>query len=379
MESPFFHTKVQCPICDSENAFDTIRVGAFVESGRDSDFRPKGISWRFNKYNGYDPLVYFVATCPNCYYSREFNDTFKNWKSDSTFKTYRLKRIKELHNQERGSEKSIVATLGKSIDLESSPNESAIAKLLLAIYDEKLNERPSNMDIGRLYLRIAWLFRSFTDEDGESTAGENAAQGIGDVDRAFRDWSEGYHSWLDQRTRLFEKIGENGSAQLCQVELEELRAHEESIRTLINNLAGKLNAVAAQPRPSGRPYGGHANVYDFLEHLRTIWKDVPVSEQQALECSIEAYRQALEVGKEVAAGSQQVQVLYLIGELQRRIGEYDKAREYFNGALKAGQEFVRKYQTDSSRTALAKRILELAMEQAQLAKEQSKSKVNSTS
>lgn len=377
MESPFFHTKVQCPVCETDNKFDTIRVGAYVESGRESDFRPKGINWRFNKLAGQDPLVYFVATCPTCFYSRESNDAFKNWKSDSTFKTYRLKRIKQMHNDELGRSSSIVKRLGKSIDLAKSPNESAIAKLLLAIYDEKLNERPAHLDIGRLYIRIAWVFRSLAETTGAAPEVVDTDGGIGDLDRSFRSWSEGYHDWIGQRDELFQKIDEHGSGDLCRVELEELRAHEESVRTLMNTLAGKLNAVSSETASGGDAFGGFDNVYSFLGDLRENWKEAPASEQQALEFSINSYQLALESGKEVSAGSQEMQVMYLIGELQRRIGNFDKAREYFNGSLKVGQDFVRRFQNDSSRTALAKRILELAMEQSQLAKEQSKKKVTS--
>ncbi|MBN4076242.1 DUF2225 domain-containing protein [Gemmatimonas aurantiaca] len=379
METPFYHTKVQCPICESENAFDTVRVGAYIESGRDSDFRPQGISWRFNKLQGYDPLVYFIATCPTCFYSRESNDSFKNWKTDNTFKMYRLKRVKQLHTDELNRTGSIIQRLGESIDIERSPNESAIAKLLLAIYDERLNERPSNLDLGRLYLRIAWIFRLFAEADGSPTESNGTASGVGDLDRSFRAWSEGYHAWIDQRDSLFQTIDVNGSAKLCENELEEIRAHEESLRTIMNTLAGKLNEVSSDSNSSGRPFGGRSNVYDFLKDVRENWNATPISEQQAMEFSIEAYQKALEGGKEVASGSQQVQVLYLIGELLRRIGQFDKAREYFNGALKTGQEFIRRYQSDTSRIALAKRVLELAMEQSQLAKDQSRGKVVSTS
>ena len=51
-DSPFFLTKIECPICKTVNEFETVKVGAYIENGRDTDFCPKEILWRFPKYEG---------------------------------------------------------------------------------------------------------------------------------------------------------------------------------------------------------------------------------------------------------------------------------------------------------------------------------------
>ncbi|HSH00454.1 MAG TPA: DUF2225 domain-containing protein [candidate division Zixibacteria bacterium] len=374
MDTPFFQTKVECPVCGAENSFDTIRVGAYVESGRDKDFCPTGITWRFTKYTNYNPLVFFVATCESCYYSREFNEAFKSWKNDATFKTYRLKRIKQRHTDELNNDDSIIKRLGESIDIDAAPNESAIAKLLLAIYDDLLNEHPSNLDLGRMYLRIGWVYRGLTSES--STGSGERSPAITDIDSAFRRWTETYHTWIDQRRKLFSVISDSapGAAVQCAPTQESILAHEAALRDLMNQLAERINSTleGATGAAGGCPYGGESSLYEFLRSLKSEWPEIPLNEREALELSIEYYKRALETGKEVSAGSQQAQVCYLIGELSRRIGQFETAREYFNGALKAGQAFVQKYRNDTSRTALARRVLELAMEQSQLCREEAK-------
>lgn len=385
MDTPSFSTKVECPLCGIVNEFETIRVGAYVESGRDTDFCPLGVTWRFDAYRGYNPLVFFVATCPKCYYSREFNDAFKGWKTDSTFKTYRLKRIKTLHLEELALEDSIINRLGKSIDLKNSPNESAIAKLLLAIRDETLIKRPSHLDLGRLYLRIAWVMRQMNSENpGQSS---NEAGSFSDIDQMFQNWSEGLNSWTGSREKLFDILNRslaggdrNGDSthekilsSYAEIK-EQLLAHEEKCRTLLNELEGLINshrAIAGEPTVgrTGAPFGCKGNLYEYLSALKGEWSMVPLTENEALEFAVEQYQKALEAGKEVSAGNLQIQVCYLIGELSRRTGDYAKAREFFNSVMKVGQEFVRKHQADKSRTALARKILELAVEQTQLAKE----------
>ena len=49
-DSPFVHSRVECPICKTLNEFETVKVGAYVENSRDTDFSPTGIKWRSPKY-----------------------------------------------------------------------------------------------------------------------------------------------------------------------------------------------------------------------------------------------------------------------------------------------------------------------------------------
>ena len=74
-DSPFLLSKVECPICKTLNEFEIIKVGAYAERGRDTDFCPLDIHWRFPPYQAYNPLVFFAATCSNCFYTRELNSS----------------------------------------------------------------------------------------------------------------------------------------------------------------------------------------------------------------------------------------------------------------------------------------------------------------
>lgn len=385
MDTPFFITKVECPLCGTPNEFETIRVGAYVESGRDTDFCPLGVSWRFDTYRGYNPLVFFVATCSKCYYSRELNDAFKGWKTDNTFKTYRLKRIKTLHLEELALNDSLMKRLGLSIDLKNAPNESAIAKLLLAIRDEMLNERPANLDLGRFYIRIAWVMRQMETDNPLQLSGGGGS--FSEIDPIYQKWSEGFDRWTGYREELFTALNRSlagsdqsdGSGQgkilsSYAETKEQLLAHEEKCRLLLEELGKSINSHRAISGESasdgaGAPFGDHGSLHEFLTNLKREWPEVPLNEREAMEFAVESYQKALQSGKEVSAGKLQIQVCYLIGELSRRIGDYDKAREFFNSVMKVGQAYVRQHQGDKSRTALPQKILDLAVEQSQLAKE----------
>ncbi len=376
METAFFNTAVECPVCKKENNFETIRVGAYVESGRDTDFCPTDIKWRFPEYENVNPLVFFVATCPNCLYSREFNDSFKKWQNDVTFKTYRLKRVKERHLEELAKDGSIIKRLGEMIDLKKRPNETAIAKLLLAVYDEQLNDRPSNLDLGRMYIRLGWIFRgmdSFPEGAVSMANTENA-------DIELKAWSEALQALLNNRQSLFSKMDSLLSdkesrfatdAERWRELQERILAHENKLSGLETELSEALNKPNIQlgEDETGDVGSSSPDVFSLMAALKQQWDGVPLNERDALRMAAESYTRALEEGKEVSAGNQQVQVCYLIAEISRRIGMHAEARDFFNSVLKVGQEFVRRYQSDKSRTALARRILELAMEQSQINRE----------
>lgn len=374
MDSAFFHTEIECPLCKTENKYETLRVGAYLESGRDSDFCPSKVTWRAEEFKGYNPLVFFIVTCPKCYYSREFTDSFKSWKTDSTFKTYRLKPQKEKHLRELNDRRSVIRTLGEAIDLKGAPNESAIVKLLLAIYDESLNERASQLDLGRFYIRIGWVFRSL--DDYVTSPGIGGQVESVQTDRAFREWSEAYHSWISAREEFFETIPADRSGEFTEFK-EMVLAHEVKCREILSDVARQINngkdGDNKSPDASGKGgFGDAGGLEEFLRSLKVMWPQVPLNERESLELAVQYYQNALEMGKEVAAGNQQIQVCYLIGELSRRIGLHEQAQSFFNSVLKVGQEFVHRNNHDSSRTALAKKILELTMEQNRLNREEMK-------
>ncbi len=167
-QTPYFATKIECPVCGYLNSFEILKQGSYTESGRDTDFAPTGRVWKNPAFQGCNPLLYFTGTCRNCYYTREMNSTFREWQKDNGFRTYRLPNQKKKHLNEIASDNNILKILGENIDYRNFPNESAIIKLLIAIYDELLLERPTSLDIARYYLRIGWIYREMAGGNGEN-------------------------------------------------------------------------------------------------------------------------------------------------------------------------------------------------------------------
>lgn len=381
-ETPFFLSKVECPICKTINEFETVKVGSYFESGRDTDFCPIDIKWRNPRYQGYNPLAFFTATCSHCFYTREFTNTFKDWKKDSTFRTYRLKTAKEKHLEQLATADSAVKSFGEGIDLTRFPNETAIIKLHLAIFDELIHDHPSNLDLGRFYLRIGWVFRELdkginpsiqflrgllANVDAESGAQREAiAANRNQLETLSRHLSSHFESeeisadirsqMLPYRERFESEISKLGEVQ------GQFETQLQSLDGLINEYKSTLLGSDASS-DTGVRFGAYVTFSDFLLAQRKLWDGAVTNEHEALDKAIVFYKKAYTGGREISPGNQQLQASYLIAELSRRVGDYDGAREYFNTTIKHGQEFIYQNRNDRSRTALTRKILELAIEQ----------------
>jgi len=380
-ESPFLIFKVECPVCKTINEFEQIKVGAYTEGGRDTDFCPLAIEWRYPKYQAYNPLVFFTATCSNCYYTRELSNKYREWKSDNAFRTFQIKNIKARHLEQLSVADSVVRQLGEAIDIHRLPNESAILKMHLAIFDAQLTDHPSNLDLGRFYLRIGWVFRNLNECEDPNlallsglvseieskyvslvTAVADTRKALDELAESVRVHFSAGHIPAELQSEMFSfRDRYDGEIAALGEPIGSMDRKQQGFKTLLDEYRSTLLGRASGEGRSA--FGEHGSLTDFLLKLQQGWNGIVVGEHQALEQAIRYYKEAFGNGRDIAAGNQQIQASYLIAELSRRIGDYDGAKQFFTSTIKAGQEFIYQNRRDQSRTVLARKILELAIEQ----------------
>ena len=380
-ESPFILTKIECPICKTVNEFEVIRVGSYTEEGRDSDFCPQNINWRFPRYQAYNPLVFFTATCTNCFYTRELTNQFKDWKNDNNFRTYRLKTIKEKHLEQFSNPDSVVKQMGGLINHSRFPNESAVLKLHLAVFDEMLSEHRSELDLGRFYLRIGWIFRGMGKTEDPNKAMLNGI--LYELDGKYNGLREAAGKMSSEIEAFAEHLNSHFEAKEVPAEIKsEMYSYRDrydgevqALRDGLDHLGGNLNNMkqlideyrlaitGSEGVGNVTSFGAEASFQEYLQSLKLKWDGIVTSEREALEKAVFFYKKAFANGRDILPGNQQIQASYLIAELSRRIGDYDEAKQYFSSTIKTGQEFIYQNRNDQSRTVLARKILELAIEQ----------------
>ncbi|MCK4427585.1 MAG: DUF2225 domain-containing protein [candidate division Zixibacteria bacterium] len=406
--SPFFMTKVECPVCGQTNEFENIKAGAYTETERDTDFCPKDIIWANSEYQKINPLLYFMATCPNCFYTHEFNQSLKEWKRDRFFAAHRLSAARERHKQELKQKESMINRLGEALDPGGHPFESAVIKLLLGIYDEKIMEESNALDMGRHYLRIAWLYRENLEE--ENPAHKVDKLNLTSLEKTLRALRSNFKNHeekisdlltsvdacfgtpigvekIDQKKeqlkikslKVLDKIKEDFSS--LQERLEELTdICAESKNFSFGSESGNIKITSKVPEsliPGESLYvrKNHLTFVSFLSSLKEIWPEIPLNELEAMRLALKYYKQSYQEVRDITQENQKIQAAYLIAELSRRVGDFQEAESYFEEAKRSGQDFIQRNQDDANKIALARKIVELAKKQGELNFVQPESKV----
>ncbi len=384
-DSPFLSVKIECPICKAINEFELIKVGAYSEGGRDTDFCPTEITWRQPRYQAYNPLVFFTAMCSNCFYTRELTNEYRDWKNDNAFRTYRLKATKDKHLEMLSTTDSVIKQMGVHCDIAKFPNETAILKLHLAVLDEHLFEHHSRLDLGRFYLRIAWIFRQMGKGENPHTVLLRGL--IQELEQGMDRLTKTVGQLRPEQSDFTGTINTQFAVDQLPTDISaRLLPFREKFAGVMNQLSEQINSVERNAGEVGRlvddfkaaalggdatgasqRFGSHGSFSDFLLSMQRIWPQVAVNEREALSRAVEHYKASFSAGRDIAPGNQQIQASYLIAELSRRIGDYESAKQYFSSTIKTGQEFIYQNRQDQSRTALARKILELAMEQGRAA------------
>ena len=377
---PFSISKVECPVCGSVNEYAEIRPMSYRDTGSDTDFYPLGRVWHNAVYQTYDPLWFFMATCAKCFYTRELNAEFKGCAQDATFKAYRQAAVRDKHRAVSASQNGIVQFLGSHIDVEKHPAESAIIKFVLGIYDELTTDRTSSLNVGRYFLRTAWLFRSqgtpVEARSGTAASLKRLRAMVSEADHALRAYEckvsdlasvfeRDVASMLENTTEARPRDQPEGVLKDISASIAALlRSHSE-----LTDICNRAELASPVDGSSGSAFHTYASFEQFLLKAKQLWNDVPVTEQEALGCACEYYRKSYETGSDIKEGVPQVQAAYLIGELSRRTGDFEAAERYFSTMMKLGGRLANSATESAATVNRTRKLLELGREQARLNKD----------
>lgn len=367
--SSFTIHKLKCPVCGTLNRFKGIKPKAYVETGRDTDFRPAVKDFEDSGQKVRNPLLYFMATCRNCFFTHELNREFIEWENAPEFKSPGFKASKRKHLQELKQKESLIRRMGKALKPLKHPFGTSAIKFLLGIYDESLKPDPSSYSLARYYLRVAWIFREENQREKSAWIKENLT--IESLDEILNSIQLQHSDYLEKVQRLkglveFESssrysAGDKKIKRHCNLLMDRMIKELESLKDSLDRLQGIFRDN--QDKPPARGSRGGLRFEDFLFDLKMDWPGVPVDEKEALELSLENYKKSL---TQDLRGNRMIQIPYLIGELSRRIGDLSAAREYFDLTIDAGNDFIQQNKDDQVKTALAQKILQMAHQQKEV-------------
>jgi len=378
-DSPIVLVRLTCPVCRTVNECETVRTGAYVEEGTDTDFRPLARRWTNPRYQAVNPLLYFMATCTTCFYTREFNRASRESGSDSELTTEQQKEFRLKHLAMLADTAGVARRLGNSLWSESFPLQTAISKFVLGVLDENLAVNPSNYDLARWYLRVAWLFRE-AHPHGKQDLTSPSAQSRRDLERSLdeiaadvtrlRGRVEQVVEFLQAQPQAAKSHPDDYQGPMeCRQRLQHLAELTDGLQKEFADMRRTVlspteDFVGVEPKNNRDAFGDHASYTEFLKSLKLDCPHVPVNEIEAMTFALTHYKLAFESQGGIERGNGAMLTAYLIGELSRRLAQYEEAERYLDMARVAAHVAIRENANDRPRSALARHLADLADRQS---------------
>lgn len=155
--SPLIEYEGKCPLCRQTALNRYVKSKTYRVAKSEPDHHPLELEWQNPEFEWVKPQHFFVWACPACHYA-DTEDAFR--KGDEI---RNLDLLRDKYEAERQDPTSLVARLGPRVNLSQDevPNHQALNAHILAVAAQELltPSRRNHEKIGRLYLRIGWLYR----------------------------------------------------------------------------------------------------------------------------------------------------------------------------------------------------------------------------
>ena len=180
---------VTCPMCGHRHIQYRLNPQLYWFTDMDIDLKPTGFHCR-KSLEGYYPRLYEVWHCPQCHYTahnRVFPDPLKDVYIE---KGMMARRLAEIRKSDPAMGR-ITEALAADTAFEKSDFVQAIRYGLLDIYFQRLIIgilAQGHEVLARAYLRLAWLFRDWSEMEPDRSEGEKRLGAV--LDAIAPDWPD---------------------------------------------------------------------------------------------------------------------------------------------------------------------------------------------
>jgi len=158
---PFYMKKAECPVCRNFTEHFVFKSKIVIPRKTDADNYVLLYQWIDKSYKKCCPSFYALWTCITCGYT-DFPEFFEKHLETPS---YEFKQLKDIILRETADNEGVLYKLLSPVDLNvpELEFETVMNMHQLAIYCHNylFKENKDYEQLGRLYLRTAWLFREF--------------------------------------------------------------------------------------------------------------------------------------------------------------------------------------------------------------------------
>lgn len=314
----------------------------YAATQRDEDQRVREYSWTSGIKTNVQPHHYSVLQCPRCLYAN-FREKLERLGLDSK-ENDALKAFQSMPNEQ----KVILQYLSKLTKRDPLDSVAALALHLSAIFNSLLpgNEKIlDHMKLGRLYLRLSWLYNELFGDEASAKA-QSAAQNSGkssvyklykivekleDKLQTCHDLLEKAHDLAAQRIvelnlppdqNPFETVIATVDEQVDR-SLEELSRLEHIVA---QDQSGILTMNNGHPDEKGNKKEEDIDLGSYLKELSALWPALPKTETDARKRAVDSFDYSFknegisqDMMQSMVVGSLLMHLLHQEGELERSL------------------------------------------------------------
>ena len=336
--TPYFEKEAKCPVCGEKTTHWYLRDHSYTIEKKEEDFFISKYVWAKPEYNAYNIYFFNLWHCPHCLYTDERKMFITN--KMEAFKGGFSETKKKLLNGVQ--EDPFVKALLPFLEYPADNYTAQMLLNLLSVYQQHFPPDYSRNyeKIGKLYLRISWLFRMAKAQNKQDEIIENDIQEYFDLYNKLQSNLmnalhnlEEFNQWIETKIQDDKR---NGSHFWKKHRLEFKQNYDwfvgiwdTAIPLLQNydNIGKKREAEynALHKNPFEAPFREYQTFKEFLEFLKTKWEGVPTSEAQAIDFAINNFYEAIKARVFDNKISRYFSVMRLIVYLNQKLQRYEEA------------------------------------------------------
>ncbi len=341
----FIEKNVTCPCCRAPVSAAYPSPKLYAAASRDDDGRVSAYSWAQGLKTDVVPHYYVVAQCTSCLYA-DFREGFENPKN--------LAKEKALFETFKGApfdKRMVLRKLRRAVPKEEIDYDGAVSLHLAALYVALLpgkKEAIDHLKLGRLLLRLSWLYRERNEASSGAEAGDTEVSAgaakifeeLGKMQAAGQALSDAMglvQLTAEERSRelkLDPKQNPYASA-LAGMGKGMALLHQEMAKFRQAGTLDKQGRLTAETAAAAA--GGSGNsLEEILPSLAGQWPDLPRNESNCIKLAVDAFDYSARNEDTDQNIQQAMGMVNLIIKLLLKINELERALDYITQIFKSG-------------------------------------------
>jgi uncharacterized protein (DUF2225 family) len=341
----FIEKNVICPACKAGISMKYPNPKLYAAAGRDEDQRVTSYSWAGGIETDVLPHHHAVFQCPNCLLA-DMKESFEtHGRGAKEIALYEAVRNSPF--EKRMMLRKLRRFVPQEINLQG-----ALALHLAAIYtmmlpDEK--EKIDHLKLGRLYLRLSWLYKEQQGRGEKQAADETAAataSTAGKLLLTVKQFQQVMNQVCSENVEQIQALanartaemkfppGQNPYEKLMAAVREKMTQMQQAVLNLQNAAVQDSKGKLTQAAMAGT--AGEMSFEQFLPTLLPQWPHLPRTERDTVKLAVEAFDYSARFEDADQSLQQSMGLTNLVIKLLLKIGDLDRALAYVMGIFKTG-------------------------------------------